>query len=95
MAITGGIGLQGAVVARLLELADQVVMEASATTTNTFTGDITTLGKESSAVVIQSIGGGGGNGGMNIKEQSSTGSGSGGVSVGIVGSGGKGGQAVR
>ena len=60
---------------------------------NTYSGNVTTTGKESSAVVVQSLGGGGGNGGMNITGNvTAAASGSGGISVGIGGLGGDGGN---
>ena len=67
---------------------------ASGAVTSILTGDVTTKGDSSSAVVVQSLGGGGGNGGLNVSGTVTVaGSGSGGVSVGIGGSGGDGGNA--
>ncbi|MBC2886317.1 autotransporter outer membrane beta-barrel domain-containing protein [Ochrobactrum sp. CM-21-5] len=58
------------------------------------TGNLATLGDQSTALLVQSLGGGGGNGGMNISATVAvTGTGSAGVSVGIGGSGGDGGNA--
>ncbi|WP_180900320.1 autotransporter outer membrane beta-barrel domain-containing protein [Martelella soudanensis] len=64
------------------------------TASGTLEGDIKTSGNQSSAFVVQSLGGGGGNGGMNVSSTVTlAGTGTGGVSVGIGGSGGGGGKA--
>ena len=64
------------------------------TASGTLTGNIKTSGNQSSAFVVQSLGGGGGNGGLNVAATiTAAGTGSGGVSVGIGGSGGGGGDA--
>ena len=56
-------------------------------------GSVKTLGKDSSGTVAQSVGGGGGNGGFDVTGSiSGAGTGSLGVSVGLGGSGGKGGH---
>jgi hypothetical protein len=63
---------------------------------NTVTGNVTTEGTKSSAVVAQALGGGGGNGGFSVAAVlSGAGTASGNVSVGIGGSGGDGGNAGR
>ncbi len=60
----------------------------------TLTGDVSTQGKDSTGVVVQSLGGGGGNGGVNVSATVTVaGKGSGGASVGLGGSGGSGGDA--
>ncbi|MEH0196128.1 hypothetical protein V7S57_09825 [Caulobacter sp. CCNWLY153] len=57
-------------------------------------GDVSTSGKRSTAVIVQSIGGGGGSGGFNVAGSIGGGGTAGvGVSVGVGGSGGKGGNA--
>jgi hypothetical protein len=61
---------------------------------STFTGSISTLGKDSSAYVAQSLGGGGGDGGLNVTGGiaiSTKGTG-GNIGVGIGGMGGSGGS---
>ena len=64
------------------------------TATNDFTGDVVTLGVDSTGVLVQSVGGGGGNGGINISGAVSiAGNGSGVAAVGIGGFGGNGGYA--
>ncbi len=56
-------------------------------------GDLLTMGRNSSGLVVQSIGGGGGNGGFNVSAALSfAGTGSGTVGVGIGGAGGGGGD---
>lgn len=66
----------------------------TAIVTSVLTGNVITVGTESSGVVVQSLGGGGGNGGLNVSGiVTAAGTGSGGVSVGIGGSGGDGGNA--
>jgi hypothetical protein len=56
-------------------------------------GDVTTHGKESRGVVVQSVGGGGGNGGVNITASiAAGGSGSATAAVGLGGGGGSGGS---
>jgi len=61
---------------------------------NRVTGNVTTSGEDSTAVLAQSIGGGGGSGGFNVAGViSGSGNGSGAVSVGLGGSGGGGGHA--
>ena len=62
---------------------------------STLTGDVITLGDDSTAVVAQSLGGGGGNGGVNVSGTITVaGTGSGGAAVGIGGAGGDGGDVV-
>ena len=57
--------------------------------TATLNGDALTLGRDSDAVLVQSVGGGGGNGGFTVSGSiSGGGSAAGAVSVGIGGSGG-------
>ncbi|PLR22948.1 hypothetical protein SGCZBJ_16465 [Caulobacter zeae] len=57
-------------------------------------GDVSTSGKRSTAVIVQSVGGGGGSGGFNVAGSIGGGGTAGvGVSVGVGGSGGKGGNA--
>ncbi|WP_157973462.1 autotransporter outer membrane beta-barrel domain-containing protein [Tropicimonas sp. IMCC34043] len=64
------------------------------TATSVLSGDVTTFGKDSGGVIVQSLGGGGGNGGLNVSAIiTAASSGSGGASVGIGGSGGDGGNA--
>jgi hypothetical protein len=60
----------------------------------TVTGDVTTLGLNSNAIVAQSVGGGGGGGGLNVSGNitASTGA-SGSIGVGLGGSGGGAGDA--
>ncbi len=59
----------------------------------TLTGNLETTGDRSTGLVAQSIGGAGGNGGFNISGVvSGSGSGTGGVAVGVGGAGGAGGQ---
>ena len=53
-------------------------------------GSVYTLGDQSTAVVVQSIGGGGGNGGFTVSGALSAGQAAGSVSVGLGGSGGSG-----
>ncbi|ASV83762.1 sperm-activating peptides family [Ochrobactrum quorumnocens] len=56
------------------------------------TGNLATLGDQSTGLLVQSLGGGGGNGGMNISATVAVaGTGSGGAAVGLGGSGGSGG----
>ena len=56
------------------------------------TGNLTTLGDNSTGLLVQSVGGGGGNGGMNVAAAVAVaGTGAGGASVGLGGSGGAGG----
>ncbi|WP_143534508.1 beta strand repeat-containing protein [Roseovarius albus] len=56
------------------------------------TGDVTTSGKDSTAVMVQSVGGGGGNGGLNISGAISIArEGSGAAGIGVGGFGGSGG----
>ena len=57
------------------------------------TGGIGTLGEESDALVVQSIGGGGGNGGFNVSGTLSVSKNSGSLGVGVGGMGGDGGNA--
>ena len=58
----------------------------------TFTGNAATLGEDSDAVLVQSVGGGGGNGAFNVSGGiSASAQGSAGVSVGVGGAGGDGG----
>ncbi len=60
----------------------------------TVIGDATTLGENSTAVIVQSLGGGGGTGGMSVVGTlSGAGTGAGSVSVGLGGAGGGGGFA--
>ena len=60
----------------------------------TYTGNVTTEGNESDAVIIQSVGGGGGNGGFTVGAAiSGSGTGAGAVAIGVGGSGGTGGHA--
>jgi hypothetical protein len=60
--------------------------------TSSVTGDIITLGDNSTGLLVQSLGGGGGNGGFSVAAAiSGAGTGSGTVGVGIGGSGGAGG----
>ena len=67
----------------------------SSSVTGTFTGDISTLGKDSYGFAAQSIGGGGGNGGMSISGTiSGSKSGAGAVAFGLGGFGGGGGNAA-
>ena len=62
--------------------------------TNSVSGTVYTVGKESSGVTAQSLGGGGGNGGMNITGAiSAAKTGSGSIGIGIGGAGGGGGNA--
>jgi hypothetical protein len=61
---------------------------------STLTGDVQTAGRDSSGVIVQSIGGGGGNGGLNVSATVTASSdGSGGAAIGLGGSGGDGGEA--
>ena len=61
--------------------------------TATVTGDVTTLGDQSDAIVAQSLGGGGGSGGFNISGGiSANQQASGSINVGIGGAGGGGGD---
>ncbi|WP_395744507.1 hypothetical protein [Prosthecobacter sp.] len=62
--------------------------------TNTFTGSLYTVGKDSSGVVAQSIGGGGGSGGISISGAIGMAKdGAGALAFGLGGSGGSGGDA--
>ncbi|WP_339860433.1 autotransporter outer membrane beta-barrel domain-containing protein [Paremcibacter congregatus] len=64
----------------------------SSTVDSAITGNVTTIGENSTGVLVQSVGGGGGNGGMSVSGVISiAGTGSGAASVGIGGSGGGGG----
>jgi hypothetical protein len=65
------------------------------TATGTLNGDAVTRGRDSDAVVVQSVGGGGGNGGFNVSGAITGGGGAAGaVSVGIGGAGGGAGSGV-
>ena len=62
---------------------------------STLTGNVSTLGDQSTAVIAQSLGGGGGNGGFNISGSLSVAkTAAGAASVGIGGSGGGGGDVL-
>ncbi len=61
------------------------------TATGRVKGPVLTEGEQSSAFVVQSVGGGGGNGGFSVSGSISGGIGAGAISVGIGGSGGEGG----
>ncbi|MCF3973213.1 autotransporter outer membrane beta-barrel domain-containing protein [Paracoccus salsus] len=67
----------------------------SGSATSVLTGNVVSLGTNSSGVTVQSLGGGGGNGGLNVSAiVTGAGTGSGGVSVGLGGSGGDGGNSA-
>jgi hypothetical protein len=69
----------------------------ASTVTGTVTGDVTTLGNKSHAVLAQSVGGGGGNGGLNVSGTVSIttqGNAAGAIGVGGFGGGGGDGAAV-